>query len=278
MIRSNLYTIGHAVLWCVSAKIEDSTAWHTHDFFEFALCRSAQGHIDIGDQLVNIRPGCTVVIAPGVRHRLRFQSPTADMKFFCMSVQDTRTYLAPYHLAFLEAICSTSMSFADHGSSAARLWDLADQIPASFAFNDKRELGTAWGVVGLLLALHLQSGETPEDYLWQRYQKRIAEIRNWIDIQLHQSISLEEVCATFGMSRSLFTREFRRHTGKSFIDYCNWRRVENAANLLVLNGASVTQAALESGFSNLSHFYRQFKSVYGVTPTDFRRQVVGIEG
>ena len=80
----------------------------------------------------------------------------------------------------------------------------------------------------------------------------------------------------FGLSRSVLTREFRRHTGKSFIDYCNGRRIEKAAAILAAGKESVTQAALESGFANLSHFHRQIKAMYGLTPAAFRRQILGV--
>jgi AraC family transcriptional activator of mar-sox-rob regulon len=70
------------------------------------------------------------------------------------------------------------------------------------------------------------------------------------------------------------TKEFRHYTGKSFVDYCNARRVQRAAMILVTRPESVTQVAFDSGFSNLSHFHRQFKAHFGLTPAAFRHKVV----
>ncbi len=75
------------------------------------------------------------------------------------------------------------------------------------------------------------------------------------------------------MSRSLFTREFRRHTGMSFVEHCNTRRVEKAALLLSTTVLNITEVAFGSGFSNLSHFHRQFNANYGLTPRAFRRKM-----
>ena len=43
-----------------------------------------------------------------------------------------------------------------------------------------------------------------------------------------------------------------------------------------LRGYTVTRVALDSGFANLSHFHRQFKAIYGLTPAAFRRQIAGV--
>jgi AraC family transcriptional activator of mar-sox-rob regulon len=75
------------------------------------------------------------------------------------------------------------------------------------------------------------------------------------------------------MSRSLLIREFKRHTGSSIVMYCNKRRTEKAARLLAGRTHSVTQIAFLCGYSNLSHFHRQFKERYGLTPGAFRSQV-----
>lgn len=264
------------MLWSLSASLEEATAWHWHEIFECILCRAGYGQLELEDRLVELRPGRTLFIAPGVRHRYAFDGGTgADLRFLCMNGQDVATHLAPAQLALLEGVKSAGISYADHGDDTERLWELASLIPDGFVVTDTRELGVVWGAIGLLLALHGKASEISGDYAGRRYRHKIQEIREWIDTRLHEAITLDDVGEHFGLSRSLLTREFRRHTGKSFIDYCNARRVEKAAKILAASGESVTAVALESGFSNLSHFHRQFKAMYGLTPAAFRRQIVG---
>jgi AraC family transcriptional activator of mar-sox-rob regulon len=59
----------------------------------------------------------------------------------------------------------------------------------------------------------------------------------------------------------------------SFVEHCNTRRVEKAARVLSSTELNITEVALGSGFSNLSHFHRQFKANYGLTPGAFRRKM-----
>lgn len=277
MIRLLLCTIGFKMLWSMTAKVEESSPWHGHDILEWMFCRSGSGRLETESQAIGLQPGRTFFIAPRARHRFAFQpGEQADLKFLCLSSQDMATYLSPAQLALLEGVTAAGVSYTDHEKNLTNVRELSNLIPDGFNITDARELALAWGAVGMLVALHAQGGDAPDDYSWRRYRQKIEDIKGWIDTRLDESISLDEVGTQFGLSRSVLTREFRRHTGKSFIDYCNGRRIEKAAAILATGKESVTQAAFESGFANLSHFHRQFKAMYGLTPAAFRRQVLGV--
>ena len=48
--------------------------------------------------------------------------------------------------------------------------------------------------------------------------------------------------------------------------------MQKAASLLAITQKSVDEIAAETGFANLSHFYRQFKKIYGMTPMQYRNR------
>ena len=68
------------------------------------------------------------------------------------------------------------------------------------------------------------------------------------------------------MSEANFRRLFREYMGTSPIDYRNEIRLNNARNKLQSGEYNVSEAAYESGFSNLSFFIRLYKKKYGYTP------------
>lgn len=68
------------------------------------------------------------------------------------------------------------------------------------------------------------------------------------------------------MSEVNFRRLFREYTGMSPIDYRNDIRLIRAKNKLQSGEYNVSEAAFESGFSNLSFFIRKYKEKYGYTP------------
>lgn len=68
------------------------------------------------------------------------------------------------------------------------------------------------------------------------------------------------------MSEVNFRRLFKEYTGKSPVEYRNDIRLENARIKLQSGEYNVSEAAYESGFSNLSFFIRLYKKKYGHTP------------
>ena len=70
-----------------------------------------------------------------------------------------------------------------------------------------------------------------------------------------------------GVSQTQFRRLFSEYTGgASPVEYRNRLRIEKADRLIRSGFVTVEQAARESGFRDLSHFYRVYKRLKGYTP------------
>ncbi len=85
-----------------------------------------------------------------------------------------------------------------------------------------------------------------------------------------QPITLDDAAAAAGLSRYYFTREFRRVTGQSFVQYLNALRCEKAIPLLH-SGHSVTEVCYACGFRDLAYFSRTFSKITGQAPSSLRR-------
>jgi AraC family transcriptional regulator len=88
--------------------------------------------------------------------------------------------------------------------------------------------------------------------------------------------SLAELAATAGVHPVHLARAFRRHHGCTVGAYLRRRRVDRACRLLEASSLSLSQIALEAGFSHHSHFANAFKRATGLTPAAYRRRA-GIE-
>jgi AraC-like DNA-binding protein len=69
------------------------------------------------------------------------------------------------------------------------------------------------------------------------------------------------------ISRHHFCRQFKNLTGKSAIDYINIVRIEKAYVLLKQGTLNVTEAAISTGFNNISYFSRLFKYYKKMSPS-----------
>jgi AraC-like DNA-binding protein len=77
---------------------------------------------------------------------------------------------------------------------------------------------------------------------------------------------ISHYAALCGMSESNFRRLFREYTGVSPVDHRNALRLSAARAKLQSGEYNVSEAALSSGFTNLSFFIRLYKKKYGHTP------------
>lgn len=74
------------------------------------------------------------------------------------------------------------------------------------------------------------------------------------------------------MSESSFRHQFKTVTGLAPIDYLIRLRCRRAALSMFYSDHSITDIALESGFSDGNYFSRKFKEVTGYSPREFRRR------
>ncbi len=97
------------------------------------------------------------------------------------------------------------------------------------------------------------------------------KILRYIEEHYQERITVPAISAYLGMSPNYFSAYFTRHFGKNFVEFLIHYRIEKACVLLTTDDCSVTQAALQTGFENISYFIKKFKSVTGVTPATYKK-------
>ena len=92
----------------------------------------------------------------------------------------------------------------------------------------------------------------------------------YINDNITQHITLQDVAAAAMLSPSYFSSSFKQYTGYSLIDYTNAKRIRLASKLLVANrNASISDIAMQVGFNNMSNFNRAFRKYAGCTPSEY---------
>jgi AraC-like DNA-binding protein len=100
--------------------------------------------------------------------------------------------------------------------------------------------------------------------------RALQRVQQYIDAHLHESISVQTLADTAGLSMYHFARAFKRSEGLSPHDYLVQRRVHYTQKLLAESEMSLAEIALAAGFSDQSHFARRFREHVGVTPSRYR--------
>lgn len=103
------------------------------------------------------------------------------------------------------------------------------------------------------------------------YARRIDRVIDHLRRNLDRPVRLEELAEVACFSKYHFHRIFTAVAGET-VHACTSRlRVEKAARLLRFSNRSLTEIALDSGFSSSATFSRAFRLAYDTTPSQFRR-------
>ncbi len=86
----------------------------------------------------------------------------------------------------------------------------------------------------------------------------------------HKNINLEKVSSALNLNPKYLSRAFKERFGRRFTELKNSLRMEKARELLAHTDMSITEIAIEVGFSSPEVFSRNFKEEHGITPSDYR--------
>jgi len=103
---------------------------------------------------------------------------------------------------------------------------------------------------------------------WQ--ERRAKEL---MSSQMDKGLSIARIASECSLSRSHFSRAFKKNTGLSPRDCYLQMRLDKARGLLSDSGLTISQISLDCGFADQSHFTRVFTRVIGVTPFNWRRSM-----
>lgn len=104
----------------------------------------------------------------------------------------------------------------------------------------------------------------------REYAEKFNLVFDYIEHHYTEEISLESAASIIGFSKFHFSRLFHQYTDTSFYDYLCIRRLKASEVLLLNPTLSITDVALQSGFSSISTFNRVFKKFKSCTPTEFK--------
>ena len=124
-----------------------------------------------------------------------------------------------------------------------------------------------------LLSQMLFQATAPEEFFCQR-QKRVARERverttAILRSHLSEPPDIEALGAQVGCSSFYLSRLFSKEMGMTIPQYLRQVRIETAAELLLAGRHNVTEAAMEVGYSSLSHFSKAFCTTIGCCPALF---------
>lgn len=104
---------------------------------------------------------------------------------------------------------------------------------------------------------------------FSKEQAKAIDFLDYIELNFHDNLSLNNIAGHFKYSPSYFSRFFKELVGVNYNDYLNFVRVHHATQQLLETHATLTDCALKNGFPNVKSFITTFKKLYGCTPKKY---------
>ena len=252
-----------------------SPHWHT----ALEIIMPVENYYDVTSNGTDyhIMPGEILVIPPGELHQLF--APSSGKRFIFLFDITYITKLKGF--SSVQSLLSsplyiTKARFAMIYDDIYRL--LLQMRNEYFSSNDFRELSIYSHLLNFFVLFareHLVAADifpNVRTYKQKEYMKKFEQVLDYIDTHYMEELTLDAIADYSGFSRYHFTRLFKQYTQTTFYDYLSFKRIKVVEELLAEPDLSITEIALQAGFSSISTFNRIFKQHKQCTPSQYRAQ------
>ncbi|MGH7978823.1 MAG: helix-turn-helix transcriptional regulator [Limisphaerales bacterium] len=278
-LYGEFYDLGVSIEWhdFEAAKIfEWSRSFHPGSL-ELCLNLAGEGSIRCAETSAKFEPLTAGFYVPGKRELRAWRKPGQRHNF--ITVEFSRQFLRDPLLQCDGALHPLVEKFAMNGASSAGLGEIRrltaeqerwiKQLLHPPSFQGARRLWYQSKLLQLMVDFFFE--RRGQDELFCDRQKRLARERvDQVVTVLRQHLvkppSLEEIGREVGCSPFHLSRTFSREMGMTIPQYLRKIRMDRAAELLKSGEYNVTEAALEVGYSSLSHFSHAFCQTMGCCP------------
>ena len=122
----------------------------------------------------------------------------------------------------------------------------------------------------VLLLSQTQNAEAVQVILSQLFSPATYTFKQIIEAHLYSQSSIEELANANNLSLSSFKREFARLYNDTPANYIKTKKLEKAAELLLVSNERISDIAFDCGFNDIANFTKSFGEKYHTTPTNYR--------
>jgi AraC-like DNA-binding protein len=124
----------------------------------------------------------------------------------------------------------------------------------------------------ILLLAQSQNADAVQLILSQLFSPTTYSFRQIIEANLFSQLTVEQLAEQNNLSVSSFKREFTKLYNDTPASYIKSKKLEKAAELLVISDERITDIAFDCGFNDLATFTKSFSDKYHLTPTNYRME------
>ncbi len=264
-----------------------TTVFHAHESIQINyIMRGSLQHM-INKSAYDLVKGDIFIIPPYVPHRLAFKEnctcEVIELEFlpeFIFGGHATMENIETiFDFAYIEPFLVSECEVRPRLNLAGKAQTDVERMFADL-LREYRErkpsflLAMKATVLQLLVYVGRRFQEDIEDtesrQLFDRHRAAITSAIQYINEHFTEDVSIERAARVAMLSQSYFSYLFKSMTNKTFVEYLNELRIQEAMRLLTHSSKRVVDICFESGFKNVNHFNRTFKNYAGISPMQYR--------
>ena len=123
--------------------------------------------------------------------------------------------------------------------------------------------------------MRLESQQTDEPVPGDSFLAKLLDI---MDKEMdNNTLTVDELVEEMNMGRTVFFNKLKNLTGLSPVEFIREMRIKRAAQLLEDRKYNITEVTYMVGMNDSRYFSKCFKNTYGVTPSEYRKQRLGVK-
>ena len=100
---------------------------------------------------------------------------------------------------------------------------------------------------------------------------KIIKITN---AEYNNGINLKKISKMIDLNSADLGRVFLKETGIKYSEYLMLYRLHKAKNMIIMSSENISKIANKVGYTNSNYFYIHFNKTFGISPSDFRNNVI----
>ncbi len=236
---------------------------HFHEYFVIGFIEKGKRFLSCKNREYIIEPGDLLLFNPRDPHWCE-QIDGKVLDYRCINIQPEIMGKAVYEIAGKAALPYFTTQVVFHSELVTVLHELHQIIMEEEKDFKKEEM--FFFLLEQLLQEYTKR-ELSEEIMEQSVE--IKTICEYLETHYMESITLQDLCGLTGRSKYYLLRSFTKQKGISPYNYLETVRIDKAKKLLE-KGSYPVDVALQTGFSDQSHFSNFFKKYIGLTPMQYR--------
>lgn len=254
-------------------------AWHYHEMLELVYIEKGKGERYVGDSINSFSNGEVVLVGKELPHL--WKSPKSKTigakKCSCIILQFSQNLLKGDFFNLLEFHNVRSLL-----KRAERGIVFQEKTRANLS-KRLQKLIKSDGMVRIILFLEiLQIASESKQYKLlssplfneriYNNDQTINKVFKYVMENFTEEVTLDDVAVLTGMNKTAFCRYFKKRTKITFTALLNDIRIGHACKLIREDDRQITEAGYLSGYNSPSHFYKQFKLIKGMSPSEYKNK------